>query len=214
MTISDKTIGRLGFYRRILYRFQREGRTHTYSHEIGLATGATPAQVRRDLMVIGYSGSPNRGYRVAKLIVSIGDFLDAPEGQNVALFGVGNLGRAVLAYFAGRRPKLSIVAAFDVLPERADRVVHGCRCYAAEEFPALARREQISVGIITVPADAAQEVADLMVRCGVSGILNFAPVSLNVPPGVYVQDMDVAVALEKVAYFARHNAAGSKNTEG
>lgn len=214
MTVSERTIGRLSLYRRILYRYQAEGKTSIYSHDIAQVSTATPAQVRRDLMVIGYSGSPNRGYRISDLITSIGDFLDAPGGQNAVLFGVGNLGRALLAYFAGRRPKLSIVAAFDVVPERVDRVVYGCHCYAVDEFPEFAKRENVGVGVIAVPADAAQNVAGLLVRSGVHGILNFAPASLNTPPDVYVQDMDVAVALEKVAFFARNKAPELQRTEG
>jgi redox-sensing transcriptional repressor len=154
-------------------------------------------------MVVGYSGSPNKGYRVEDLVGSIGEFLDRPEGQNVGLIGIGNLGRAILTYFSGRRPKLTIVAAFDSAPDKINRTIHGCRCYAVEEFPAVAARENITVGIITTPADAAQRVAETLVECGVRGILNFAPVALKLPPGVHCEDIDMTMALEKVAYFAR-----------
>jgi redox-sensing transcriptional repressor len=189
----------------MLYNFGIAGNTNVYSHQIAGFCGVTPAQVRRDLMSVGYSGSPNRGYNVQALIKSIGDFLDEPHGQPVALIGVGNLGRAILAYFAGRRPKLSIVAAFDVVPERINRAIHGCRCYHVNSFPEVAKREGISVGIITTPADTSQAIADTMVDNGVRGILNFAPLSLKVPPSVYVVDMDMITALETVAYFARQS---------
>jgi redox-sensing transcriptional repressor len=210
MNISDKTIGRLSLYRRLLYRFTAEGRTNVYSHQIAAMSGATPAQVRRDLMVIGYSGSPNRGYRIDDLISSIGEFLDDPSGQNVTLVGVGNLGRAILAYFAGRRPKLAIVAAFDIVPDKVNRTIHGCHCYPMEEFPAIAKRENITVGILTVPADVAQSAAQMLAESGVRGILNFAPVVLTLPPTVYVQDVDMVMTLERVAYFARKNIPDMK----
>src|SRR5208283_2425105 len=128
-----------------------------------------------------------RGYKINELINSLGDFLDEPAGQNVGLVGVGNLGRAILSYFAGRRPKLAIVAAFDVAPDKINRIIHGCRCYAVAEFPKVAQDENISVGIITTPADVAQATAEMLVQSGVRGILNFAPVCLKLPPEVYAE---------------------------
>lgn len=165
--------------------------------------GVTAAQVRRDMMAVGYSGSPTRGYDVRALADSIGDFLDAPEGQGVALVGIGNLGRAIMAYFTGRRPRLSIIAAFDNDPTKIDRVIHGCRCYAFSELPEVVRSNKISIAILSVPSGEAQNVADVLVRAGVTGILNFAPMPVRVPPGVYVEDIDMTMSLEKVAFFAR-----------
>lgn len=201
--ISEKTIGRLSAYRRLLYRSSLAAQPNVYSYQVAALSGVTPAQVRRDLMSIGYSGSPNRGYRVPELIASIGDVLDNPAGENAGLVGVGNLGRAILAFFSGRRPKLTIVAAFDNAISKVNRTVHGCRCYPLEEVPAVVKRDGIRVGIITTPAEAAQSVADLLVEAGVRGILNFAPVPLRLPAGVYSEDIDMTMALEKVAYFAR-----------
>ena len=127
--ISDKSVERLSLYRRLLMIQLTQGADNVFSHELAALAGSTAAQVRRDLMVVGCSGSPSRGYNVRELMEAIGAFLDAPAGQRVALVGVGNLGRAILAFFGGRRPKLSIVAAFDVDPLKVDRVIHGCRCH-------------------------------------------------------------------------------------
>jgi len=201
--VSERTIGRLSAYRRLLYRSSLAGQPSVYSYQIAALSGVTPAQVRRDLMAIGYSGSPNKGYRVEDLVASIGEFLDNPAGEQVCLVGVGNLGRAILSFFSGRRPKLGIVAAFDVAFNKVNRTVHGCRCYPMEDLVTVTRRENIRVAIITTPADAAQSVADILVEAGICGILNFAPVALRVPPGVYAEDIDMTMALEKVAYFAR-----------
>jgi len=201
--ISARSIGRLSLYRRLLNVFQAEGTRNVYSHQMATLAGCTAAQVRRDLMVLGYSGSPTHGYEVGRLIESLREFLDAPGGQGAALVGVGNLGKAILSYFAGRRPSLQITAAFDNDPYKANRVIHGCRCYAMENLYEVAQSQGIRLAIITVPAQSAQGVADALVKGGVRGILNFAPVRLRVPPHVHVEDIDMTVSLEKVAYFAR-----------
>ena len=201
--ISAKSIGRLSLYRRLLNVLQAEGVRNVYSHQLATLAGCTGTQVRRDLMVVGYSGSPTHGYEVARLIESLREFLDAPAGQGVALVGVGNLGKAILSYFAGRRPNLQIVAAFDNDAYKVNRVIHGCRCYSMENLYEVTQGQSIRLAIITVPAQAAQAVADALVKGGVRGILNFAPVRLRVPPHVHVEDIDMTVSLEKVAYFAR-----------
>jgi redox-sensing transcriptional repressor len=203
--ISNRNIGRLSLYRRLLNVLQAEGIRNIYSHQLATLAGCTAAQVRRDLMVVGYSGSPTHGYEVARLIESLREFLDAPGGQGVALVGVGNLGKAILSYFAGRRPNLKIVAAFDNDSYKANRVIHGCRCYSMENLYEVTQSQGIRLAIITVPAQAAQAVADALVKGGVRGILNFAPVRLRVGPHVHVEDIDMTVSLEKVAYFARQS---------
>ncbi|MBE3099508.1 MAG: redox-sensing transcriptional repressor Rex [Planctomycetes bacterium] len=203
--ISDRSIGRLSLYRRLLNVLQAEGARNIYSHQLAAMAGCTAAQVRRDLMAVGYSGSPTHGYEVGRLIESLREFLDAPGGQGVALVGVGNLGKAILSYFLGRRPNLRIVGAFDNDPYKANRVIHGCRCYAMESLPEVIQGQRIRLGIITVPAQAAQDVADALVQAGIRGILNFAPVRLRVPGHVHVEDIDMTVSLEKVAYFARQS---------
>ena len=201
--IPDKTIGRLSLYRRLLNRLLAEGVKNIYSHQLAAMAGVTAAQVRRDIMSIGCSGNPNRGYDAADLAASIGLSLDDPEGQRVALVGVGNLGRAILAYFTGRRPRLSIVAAFDNDPRKYHRVIQGCRVYPIENLSEVVAELGITVGIIAVPANDAQQVADTLVREGIKGILNFAPVRIRVPSNVHVEDIDMTMSLEKVAYFAR-----------
>jgi redox-sensing transcriptional repressor len=202
---SDRTIARLSHYRRMVGIVVSQGRSSVYSHDIANWAGVTPAQVRRDLMSIGYEGSPKRGYDSRKLLTSIESFLYEPDGQNVALVGVGNLGRAILAYFACRRRLLRIVAAFDRDAAKVSRTVHGCRCYRLARLREVVRRKRIDVGIVSVPASAAQDIADRLVEAGATGILNFAPVSLRLPPYVYVGNIDLAMALEKVAFFSRQS---------
>ena len=204
---SDRTITRLGLYRRSLTRLQLDGLASVYSHRIAEETGVSAAQVRRDLMSIGYSGSPNRGYQIAELIESIGERLDGPCAAGVALIGVGNLGRSIIAFLSRQRPGLAVSAAFDKDPAKVGRVVRGCRCHAVHEIEKLTREKNIKVGIVAVPAHAAQEAADHLVGAGVTGLLNFAPASLRVPAHVYVAELDITLSLERVAYFARSTGA-------
>lgn len=201
--ISARTIGRLSVYRSLLLGLPPDSRTHVYSHQLARLAGVTPALVRRDIMALGFSGSPTRGYDVRELVESISRLLDSPNPQGVALVGVGNLGRAIATYFSGRRPKLSIVAAFDNDPLKVGLAAGGCPCYHINDLARIAREQDIRVAIITVPAKEAQAVADTLVQAGITGILNFAPVRLRLPANVYLEDMDMSVSLDKVAYFAR-----------
>lgn len=204
--VSTKTIGRLSLYRFLLDNLRQEGVTKVFSHELAAAANCSAAQVRRDLMAINYSGSPVHGYQVGELIDSIDNFLDHPGGQQVVLIGVGNLGRAILTYFRGRRPKLPIEAAFDKNESKTNRVINGTWVYPLAELPRVLQEKKPSVGIITVPASEAQSVADVLVANDVRGILNFAPTRLKVPLSVYVEDVDMTMSLEKVAYFSRIKA--------
>ncbi|MFA7710491.1 MAG: redox-sensing transcriptional repressor Rex, partial [Candidatus Neomarinimicrobiota bacterium] len=133
--IPEKTIERLLIYRRELLNLKQEMKTAVFSHQIAQLTGATPVQVRRDFMQIGYFGSSVHGYNVDELINSIGEFVDDVQTQNVALVGVGHLGRAILDYLQGRREKLKITALFDVDPTKVGSVLHGIRCYPTEQIP-------------------------------------------------------------------------------
>jgi redox-sensing transcriptional repressor len=208
--MTPKLIHRLSVYRRILLELQAQGLAHVYSHQLAALAGGTAALVRRDLMGIGFTGSPARGYEVTALIDAIGRVLDHPEGLRVALVGVGNLGRAILSYFLSRKPNLSIVAAFDVDAEKTGRVLYGCHCHQMTDLLSICREQQVQVGVITVPAAAAQAAVDGMILAGVRSFVNFAPVTLRVPPDVHVQDMDITTSVEKAGYFARRDEEKKK----
>ncbi len=200
-----KRIERLSIYRRFLQEIAGSDPESVYSHELAEKTGVTPAQVRRDLMEIGFTGHTKKGYRIAELITAIGNFLDSPEGDAVALVGLGNLGRALLPFFAGHHPKLRITAAFDTDPLKTGRVICGCRCFPLSELDKVIAREKIRVAILTVPAAHAQKAAERLAAAGVRGILNFAPVLIRLPKSVTVETMDITIALEKIAFFARRS---------
>jgi redox-sensing transcriptional repressor len=201
--ISDKTVGRLALYRRILSQAATQNMSFIHSHELAARAGVTAAQVRRDLMVIGRPGSPNKGYPVRELLEAIIKFLSGPEGQRLALVGVGNLGQALLSYFVGGRSHLTVVAAFDADDKKSGRVICGCRCYPIQDLESVLREQGIYLGIIAVPAANAQSAAEMLVKAGVRGIINFAPTPLQVPVEVHVENVDLTMSLEKVAFFAR-----------
>ncbi len=204
-SVSEKTINRLSLYRRLLENRFGKGHEHVFSHELAELACVTPAQVRRDLMCVDNSGSTSRGYSVQELVREITAVLDAPGGQRIALVGVGNLGRAILSYFSGRRPGIAITAAFDSDPSLAGRVINGCRCHPMSELSEVLRGSEIGAAIVAVPASAAQDIADRLVAAGVRGILNFAPVPLKVPEGVFLEHRDMTMSLETVAFFARRS---------
>ncbi len=152
-------------------------------------------------MTIGFTGSPRKGYAIQELVEAINAVLARSVDTAVALVGVGNLGRAILAYYGNRQP-IRFAAAFDRAPEKTGRILHGCRCYPVDQMAEVIQRDAIHVGVIAVPAGEAQAVADQLVLAGVKGILNFAPVRLRVPAGLYVENVDLMMALDRVAYYA------------
>ncbi len=201
--VPEKTIERLSLYRRILLQVRAEGAAMIFSHQLAAMARVNAAQVRRDIMQLGCVGVPNGGYDAGDLLDSIDEFLYPPTFQKVALVGVGNLGRALLAHFAGRWRRLSVRAAFDKDPAKVGREFSGCPCHAVEALPRVVSELGISIGIIATPAAQAENVAELLCDAGVRGLLNFAPVRLPGPTHVYIENVDLTSALDKVAFFAR-----------
>jgi redox-sensing transcriptional repressor len=203
MTLPERTVERLSEYRRSLLQCLEEGKTYIFSHELAELHHNTAVQVRRDIMFIGYTSMQRKGYDVRELIDVIGDILDSEKGLNVAVIGIGNLGRAVTTYFIGKRSKLNIIATFDVDTTKIDRVISGVKCYPLSKLNEVVDSLQISVAIMTVPADSAEEVSAQLVEAGIKGVLNFTTVPLNVTENVYLDEYDMITSLEKVAYFVK-----------
>ncbi len=201
--VSRKTVSRMSRYRRLLRTLQAEGVESIYSHELARHAVVSAAQVRRDLMATGYSGSPNKGYDVAACAESVSHFLDGSVRQEVALVGVGNLGRAVLAHFVDRSPSVRIVVAFDVDPDIVDTTIHEVPCFDTLSMEQIVRDRGVQIAVLAVPGDHAQEAAVTLVRAGVKSIISFASTPLAVQDDVFVEYMDITAALESAAYFAR-----------
>jgi redox-sensing transcriptional repressor len=205
--LPEKTVERLSEYRRTLLNCLAQGKTHIYSHELAMMQHITAVQVRRDIMFIGYSSMQRKGYDVRELIDVIGNIIDSDLPLNVAVIGIGNLGKAVTHYFMGKRSKLNIIAAFDVDPNKTDRVISGVKCYSMQKLQEVLREFDISIAILTVPSDAAVETAEKLVVSGVRGILNFTTIPLNVPSSVHLEQYDMVTSLEKLAYFVKKQNA-------
>jgi len=203
--LPDKTVERLSQYRRSLNNQLAKGKTHIFSHEIANLLHITPVQVRRDIMLIGYSGTLRKGYDIQALVDLIGEILDTDTGQNIAIIGMGNLGKAFIHYMYEKRTKLNIVAAFDVNPEKIDKTYANVKCYHLNKLDDIVKAEDISMGIITTPPEFARESAEKLRDAGVIGILNFTPKPLLDEEGIYLEEYDMITSLEKVAYFVKHS---------
>ncbi|MFP4663224.1 MAG: redox-sensing transcriptional repressor Rex [Bacteroidales bacterium] len=205
MNLPPKSVERLSQYRRILYSNLDKGKEHIYSHELASQLHLTPVQVRRDIMLIGYSGTQRKGYVIEDLIQRIGEILDGNKKINTAIIGMGNLGKAITSYFNGKRTKLDIAAAFDVDEQKINRVISNVRCYHINQLEEKIQELDISIAIMTLSPEHAQEVADQLVVNNIKGILNFTSVPLSIPGHIYVEDYDMVTSMEKVAYFVNHN---------
>ncbi len=205
--VSRKTVKRLSLYRRLLDNLRASGTTNIYSHQLAHLAGVSATQVRRDFMVIGYSGSPNRGYQVDTCLGSIESLLDGTIRQDVALVGLGRLGRSVLAHFAGQRPMLRIAAGFDADESLIGASIEGCPVYRVADLERVIREKGMRIAILAVPPDMAQSAAEALVRAGVRSFVDFTGIPLQVPDDVFVDHMDITSALESAAFFARQEQA-------
>jgi redox-sensing transcriptional repressor len=205
-----KNIERLVIYRLLLEDLTARGKTQVFSNEIAQIVGNTAAQVRRDLMVVGCTGNTRNGYGVDDLLAAIRSLLAPPDGITMAVIGVGNLGRALLGYFSLLQPRFRIVGAYDRDENKVGRTIAGYRISPIGAMPEQLARTPVQLGVITVPADQAQHMAEALVKANVKGIVNFAPVPLHVPPGTWLENMHITATFEKAAYFARMNIQGGR----
>ena len=203
MKLPEKTVERLSQYRRTLLNCLAEGKKYIFSHELAELHHNTAVQVRRDIMLIGYTGQLRKGYDVKELSDKIGNILDTKQGLNVVVVGMGNLGKAITTYFNGKRSKLRIVASFDTDPKKVGKTISGVKCHSFDSLAQIIKDENISIGIITTPAEVAKKVAERLVFSGIKGILNFTPMPLTVSPKVYLEEYDMTTSLEKVAYYVK-----------
>lgn len=188
-------------YLRYLQHLQDTNVKTVSSQDLGQKLDMNPAQIRKDLAYFGEFGRKGIGYEVAYLIDKIKGILKLDRHLNVALIGAGHLGIALSNYNRYTREKLSIVAIFDNDPSKIGETVGNLPIQHIDELESTVRELDIHIGMITVPAPFAQSVADRLVQAGVKGILNFAPVSLRVPPEVQLRSADFTTELQALAYY-------------
>ena len=201
MQLPPRTIQRLSKYRRLLLKFQHLKEPHIFSHDLARLLQINPVQVRRDLMLIGISGNHRKGYNINELIDLIGNTIDNKSRQNVALIGVGNLGKVVVRYLKKSETKLNIVAAFDIDSKKINKCITGINCYNICELRKMIKQHNIAIAVITVPPDYVENIVQILVDAGIKGILNFTSVHIDTPPDIYLIEYDMITSLEEIAYF-------------
>ena len=200
LVVPKAVVGRLSLYLREVQHLIRDGKETTNSTELGKLLGVTDAQVRKDLAYFGQFGHPGVGYRCQALVAAIKSIMGTNTIWNVALVGIGNLGRALLRYKGFHEQGFQIVAAFDVDDNVIGTKVEGVDVYHIRDLANMVAALSIRLVAISVPSHAAQAVVDQVVEVGIEGILNFAPVTISVPSKVRVIGVDLAMELEQLAF--------------
>ena len=199
--IPRKTVYRLSLYYRSLQRLQANEVDTVSSAALAKASGVKPTQLRKDLTYFGQFGTRGLGYDVKALSAKLTDVLGTTHLQPVILVGAGHLGLALLRYHGFAKEGFEVVAAFDVDVSRKHKRELRVPVLPMAQLGKFVREKKIKMVILTVPATVAQEVANELVEAGILAILNFAPIILQVPESVVVNNVDLAIELENLSYF-------------
>lgn len=204
--IPRKSVYRLSVYLRCLQRLKANSIRTVSSEALAKAAGVKSTQLRKDLTYFGQFGTRGLGYDVEQLAKMIADLLGTNSLQPVILVGVGNLGLALLSYRGFEQEGFEIIAAFDVDINRKRNKNVEQPIYAMEKLPEILEKSTrgVKMAIITVPPAEAQEAANTLIALGITGILNFAPIVLDVPDDVTVNNVNLAIELENLSYFIQH----------
>jgi len=198
--VADSTVRRMSLYLQFLDECERRGETTISSSALAQRGGASSAQVRKDLSFFGSFGRRGVGYTVPLLAARLRDILGLVRHYRVILLGAGRIGSALAAYPGFRARGFDVVAIYDADSARIGREVDGHLVRSVERLEADLAEAPADIAVIGTPADAAQAITDRLVRAGVRALLNFAPVTLRVPPHVAVTDVNMAMELETLSY--------------
>jgi len=199
--IPDIVISRLPIYLYALQRMLAEGITTTSSLDLSQKVAISAAQIRKDLSSFGEFGKQGTGYDIAYLIQQLQGILHIDRTWDIALVGAGDLGSAIARYAGFTNRGFRVVMVFDNNPRKIQQRIGEFVVYDVADLEDKLRDANIRVAMLAVPASAAQETAEIMVRAGVRAILNYAPVTLTLPPGVYVEMIDPIVQLQHMTYY-------------
>lgn len=199
--IPDIIIGRLPVYLRALQRLSDKGIHTTSSQELGEIVGISAAQIRKDISQFGEFGKQGTGYAIPFLIERLRDILKVNRVWEVVIVGIGDMGHALARYNGFTNRGFNIKMIFDNDPKKIGQKVGDFEIYDAAGMAEKIKQAKVKVAMLTVPATAAQEVADQLVKAGIKAILNYAPISLNVPAGVRVQYIDPVAHLQRMTYY-------------
>ena len=198
--VSEPTIGRLSVYLRLLIEMADAGVATVSSEELASQSGTTAAQVRKDLSLFGTFGKRGLGYSVPELVSRLRSILGLEKPWRVALVGAGRIGAALFGYENFRRQGFNIEAVFDTDASKVGQRWNGLVVEADHGMERVLQERGIEIAVVAVPARAAQSVVDRLVGAGIRGILNFAPTQLDVPGGVVVKTVDMALEMEGLSY--------------
>lgn len=205
--IGDRMVKRFPLYLRVLREMAERGDIYASGAVVAKALSLDPIVVRKDLSQTGVRGKPRLGFPVGEIINAIENYLGWDAPTEAVLAGAGRLGSALLGYPGFRDQGFKILAAFDVNPKRRN-LISGIPVYPASQITETVRRLKVVLGILTVPADQAQSVADALVAGGVRGIWNFTPVQISVPPEVIIKREDLAASLAVLSHRLRRGDKG------
>ena len=200
-TISKATIDRLPLYYRTLRLAQDDGMDIISSDELGRRLELTPEQIRKDLALFGQFGKKGVGYYVNELKFNVGKILGLDNHWNIAIVGIGHLGGALANYQNFIALGFNLVALFDNDPNIIGKTVNHVKVKSIDELQSCAKNLKIDIGVIAVPAQFAQQVADKLVKANIKGIWNFAPVKMRVPEDVKIVNEDLSVGLSRLSYY-------------
>ncbi len=203
LEIPRKAVYRLSLYHRALQRLRANQLETVSSEALARAAGVKPTQLRKDLAYFGQLGTRGLGYNVELLHDKLTEVLGTARLQPVILVGVGYLGAALVRYRGFQKEGFEVVAGFDARPDTSRATELGLAVYPMALLESFIAEKQVKMAILTVPSNVAQEVANTLVAAGIQAILNFAPTVLQVPDGVVVNSVDLAIELENLSYFIR-----------
>jgi redox-sensing transcriptional repressor len=213
--IPEATVLRLPVYQRILAELVRASTRTVSSEQLADLARLNAAKVRKDLSLLGSFGTRGSGYDPGFLIAQIDRALGVDENWSVAIVGIGNLGRALTNSAGFGPPGCAVTSLFDVDPAVVGDEIRGIKVRHMDELTTLRAAERPDIGVITTPGWAAQGVADLLVRAGVTSLLNFAPRVLNVPSSVYLRYVDLSIELQVLSFYrSRQEEYESTGTGG
>lgn len=201
--IPRKTVYRLSIYLRCLARLKDNAIRTVSSEALAKVAGVKSTQLRKDLTYFGQFGTRGLGYDVEQLSQMITDVLGTKSLQPVVLVGVGNLGLALLSYRGFAKEGFEVVSSFDIDPKRRRDKKLTQPVLGMDKLADTIKVHNVKMAILTVAAEAAQEVANTLIKCGITGILNFAPIVLHVPEEVMVINVNLAIELENLSYFVQ-----------
>lgn len=199
--IPDIVVGRLPQYLRSLQRMAREGRQVTSSQELGERLRISAAQIRKDLSQFGEFGKQGTGYQISFLIEKLQEILNVNHDWDVVVVGAGGIGSAIIRYKGFTNRGFNVRMVFDVDAEKIGQGVDNFMIKDFAEMVDAVREAGIKIGMVAVPAVYAQDVTNKLVEAGVRAILNYAPISLTAPAGVYIQHIDPSIYLQRMTYY-------------